>query len=350
MKSDLFVGDLHIQVNNLEDSKKLLEFVRATFVENDCGRLVLLGDIFHTHAVIRQEVAYLTLSFLKDFYYSVVGADRTRIVIIAGNHDGISPISTEQNSVDLILGEFATVISGHNHLVTSDGYVFVPFIHSQDKFLEVGNIGFNTAIRFNSNPVLVCHQTFDGAAYESGMLCPDGVKSDLLPYSVIISGHIHKRQVVNDKVLYLGTPRPITASEANDEKFIYKVRRTEDDKISLTPISTKQITKQYYYFDLNEGELDKIELELQQVNLDKDDVRIRVSGSEAFYEQTKEKYSKLNGKIKLIPNIKRDLSKKINLEASNMTIETALEKYTKEIADIDDSIRGDVWNTIAKML
>ena len=64
----------------------------------------------------------------------------------------------------------------------------------------------------------------------------------------------------------------------------------------------------------------------------------------------KEKYKDLNGKVKFIPNIKKDLSKKINLEASNMSIETALEKYVKEIVDVDEDTRGKIWTTITNLL
>lgn len=349
MIRDLFVGDLHIQPSNLTESEKLLSFIRQVFIENNCRNLILLGDIFHTHSVVRQEVAYLMLNWLKDFYYNVVGASKSRIIIIVGNHDGISPTVTEQNAVDLILGEFGTVVSGGMHLVGDDGFVFMPFVHDQQRFLNHAQLGFQSAIqRGHKDPVLVCHQTFDGAAYESGMPCPDGVKSELLPYSVIISGHIHKRQVVKDKVLYLGTPRPVTAGEINDEKFIFLTGRTEEGVVSFLPVSTKDVVKHYYMIEITEGENEIIDL--SSFSLGKDDIRIRVTGSQAFFDRIKTQNDNLKGNVKFIPNIKRDLSKKISLEASNQSVELALENYVKNIADIDPGIKEEVWQTIAKML
>lgn len=349
MIRDLYVGDLHVQVSNLTETRKLLAFIRQQFIENQCRNLILLGDIFHTHSVVRQEVAYLVLEFLKDFFFNVVKAHRNRIIILVGNHDGISPTITEQNAVDLILGEFATIVSGDMHLVGDDGFVFMPFVYDHNKFLEIQSMAYQASTqRGHKDPILVCHQTFDGAAYESGMLCPDGIKSEALRFSVIISGHIHKRQIVKDKVLYLGTPRAVTAGEVNDEKFIFTVGRTEEGRVSLVPISTKDIVKHYYLTEVTEGVNDS--LDLSQYDLGKDDIRVRVTGSQVFYDTMKAKYKSLKGQVKFIPNIKKDLSKRINLEATNISIELALEGYVKEIADIDPTIKEDVWQTIAKML
>lgn len=349
MVRDLIVGDLHVQVSNLFETQKLLAFIRQVFIENNCRNLILLGDIFHTHSVVRQEVAYLMLNWLKDFYLNVVGTSKSRIIIIVGNHDGISPTITDQNAVDLILGEFATVISGSQSMVGDDGFVFLPFVHNQETFVSTAIMGFQSAQhQGHKDPILICHQTFDGAAYESGMPCPDGVKSELLPYSVIISGHIHKRQVVKDKVLYLGTPRPVTAGEINDEKFIFLTGRTETGVVSFVPVSTKNIVKHYYMVEVTEG-ANEI-LDVSGFDLGKDDVRVRITGSQAFFDRIKSQNENLKGSVKLIPNIKRDLSKKVSLEASNLGVEVALEDYVKNIADIDPSIKEDVWQTISRML
>ncbi|MCS7092615.1 MAG: metallophosphoesterase [Patescibacteria group bacterium] len=345
---DLFVGDLHVQIGNLEDSKRLLEFIKHTFIENKCNRLIFLGDIFHTHAVVRQEVAYLIRSFIKDFFYGAVGADKSKIIILAGNHDGASPTTTEYNAADLILSEFATVVGGENLYVTNDGYVFVPFIYDSKKFLDLAKSGFDTALKFSDIPILVCHQTFNGAAYENGMPCPDGVDANLLPYEVVISGHIHKRQVVADKVLYLGTPRQTNFSEANEDKFVFLARKLDGKKISLIPVKTNHIVKNFYCFELKEG--DSLEIDFDGIDMNKDDVRIRVIGTESFYELVKERYSDYAGLVKFIPVIQKQLSKKIDIEKQGTSIESALEKYVKEVADLDDKIRDEVWKTIVKML
>ncbi len=347
---DLFVGDLHIQISNLEESEKLLSFISRTFIENNCRNLVLLGDIFHTHAVIRQEVAYTVLTFLKGFYYNAVKADKSRIIIIAGNHDGISPTNASKNALDLILSDYATVVSNKDGLV-KDGYVFLPFIHNTDEFIEAAVLNKITATSAGlQDPILVCHQTFDGAAYESGMLCPAGVKSELLPYSVILSGHIHKRQTIKDKVIYVGTPRAITAAENNEDKFIHLVYKDDSGKLNLNEITTRDIVKNYYVFEVYEENPETYSVDLGKVSWEKDIVTIRINGTQIFYEKFLKANEQYLGKVRFIPRIKRDLSKKISMEKTGDSIEVSLEKYIKDVVDLDDEMKEEVWKTINQMI
>jgi DNA repair exonuclease SbcCD nuclease subunit len=353
INKDLIVGDLHIQVGNLEESVRLLDYISSTFVENQCRNLILLGDVFHTHAVIRQEVAYTILSFLKSFYFNVVGANKSRIIIVAGNHDGISPTNAHQNALELILSEFATVVSNKDGFVSQEGYVFLPFIHDSKEFENSAILAYITAKTMGiSDPILICHQTFDGAVYESGAPCPSGVKSEILPYRTIISGHIHKRQIVNEKVVYVGTPRAITAGEANEIKYIHTVYRDESSGgvLRFTQISTKDIVKNYYKFDVDELDSSSHSIDLSNIDLKKDVVTVRVTGTQTFYDKFLEDNKQYLGTVRFVPLIKKDLSKVIRLESNNETVDQSLERYVKNIADLPDSMRGEVWETIQKMM
>lgn len=350
---DLIVGDLHIQVGNLDESVRLLDYIANTFVEYKCRNLILLGDVFHTHAVIRQEVAYVMLNFLKSFYLNVVSANKGRIIIVAGNHDGISPTDASQNALDLILSEFATVISSKEGYVSQEGYVFLPFIHDAKEFENAAILTHITAKTMGiADPVLICHQTFDGAVYESGAPCPSGVKSEILPYRTIISGHIHKRQIVNEKVVYVGTPRAVTAGEANEIKYIHTIHRDDaaDGVLRFTQISTKDVVKNYYKFNVDELDITTHNIDLSDVNLQKDVVTVRVNGTQTFYDRFIEDNKQYLGTVRFIPLIKKDLSKTIALEASNETVDQSLERYVKTIADLPDDMRSEVWETIQKML
>lgn len=348
MSKDLYVGDLHVQPKNLEESQRLADFIVDTFKQNKCDRIVFLGDIFHTHSVVMQQVAYLMVNFFKGLL-QLVGGDKNKIIVLAGNHDGISPTVNSQNAIELILSDYAKVISSGFH-VDAEGYVYLPFMADQEEFIKRANTGFSIAESFDKkHPVLVCHQTFNGAAYESGMLCPGGVDSQALPFTQIISGHIHKRQLVNGKVYYLGTPRAVTAGEVNEEKYIFIIEK--DEILNFTPISTKDIVRNYYSLKINEGDLNLPDLEnMKEICNPKDDLRITVTGSQQFYESVLSHYKSHIGKVKFIPNIRKDLSKKINIEATNMSIESALEKYIKEVADLDQQMKEDVWKIIANSL
>jgi DNA repair exonuclease SbcCD nuclease subunit len=347
---DLVVGDIHAKMSNFYETAKLLSFIQSKFSEMNCRNLILLGDLTNDHAVLRQEIAYQLLDFIKAIHY-MVGTDRRRIIVIAGNHDGASPTSTDKNSVDLLLSQHATVVSGEQAYVLYDlGYVFMPFIHDNSKFTEIANTAYESIYTVDQSPTLFCHQTFDGAAYENGHPCPSGVDSNQIKFDCIISGHIHKRQIINNKVVYVGTPRPVSSSEANDEKFIFAISNV-DGVQNFQPVSTKDIVKHYYTYDIsNDSQCTDILGVLSAMDLTKDDVRIRIEGSQAFYDRTVELLAPFAKGIKIIPNIKKDFEKKVNLEATNDSIETALMKYVSTVADIKDEDRGEIWKTMQNFL
>lgn len=351
MSKDLVVGDLHIQINNLEESRRLLTYIKQVYLENQCRNLILLGDVFHTHSVVRQEVAYLFLEFIKDFYYSAISTDKSKLIIIAGNHDGISPTNATKNALDLIASEFATVISNNDGYISKDGYVFMPFLHNGDDFITLSNNNYDSSLVMGvSDPILICHQTFDGAAYESGAPAPHGVNSDKLKYTSIISGHIHTRQVIKDKVMYVGTPRAVTAGEVNDPKFLHIISRNDDGSLVFNEIPTKDIVKNYYAFDVKEDDALTYNINLEGIDLSKDKVSVRITGTQAFYDRFISENKQFLGVLRFIPKIKKDLDKKIDIEGTGESLEVSLERYVKTIADLDEEMKGDVWQIIQQNL
>ena len=57
----LFIGDLHANTSasNLEDVGEIFKLVDETLEKDQTIQLVcFVGDIFHTHAVVRQEPAF----------------------------------------------------------------------------------------------------------------------------------------------------------------------------------------------------------------------------------------------------------------------------------------------------
>jgi DNA repair exonuclease SbcCD nuclease subunit len=352
---DLVIGDLHAQPNNIEETERLLAFIKATFIEKKCDKLIFLGDLTHTHAVMRQEVGHLLVRFFEDMYYNVVNENQNRLILLVGNHDGISPSITSENALDLTLSHVCNIVGNGPYIDFINNYAYMPFMYDNDKFKEAANNAYTDLIEMGAKdkkPVLFCHQTFDGAAYESGRLCPHGVKSEEIFFTVVISGHIHKFQIVKGKVIYLGTPRPVTAGEANESKHIHTIYRDDSGAINFQSICTDHIVKRYITVELKENSetLENTLQLLEQNDFIKDEVRVRIIGSQAFYDEYSLKCKHINKNIKTIPNVKRDLSKKVNLEATNDSIEVALEKYVKTVADMDIHLKEEVWKVIQAMV
>src|SRR5271154_1096110 len=77
----LRIGDPHAKINNLDEMGRLMDFVLQTAMTHQPERIELLGDLFHTHAVLRLEVQQFWAKYLallsKHFY----------TVVLVGNHD-----------------------------------------------------------------------------------------------------------------------------------------------------------------------------------------------------------------------------------------------------------------------
>lgn len=210
----MYLGDPHVTQNNMEESQKLINFVAKELKKNRCNNLVILGDLFHTHGVIQLPVMEFWEKSIKKLLKIC------RIFIIKGNHDtilgesefsGLTPITyaySKSNQYNLIKALEPTLYGNIG---------FLSYEEDPESFYENANFLYR-----NGAKVLVCHQTFNGAKYESGIFAPDGLDLERLPFETVISGHIHSRQRFN-KLIYPGTAKWDSKSDANEIKGLYIV-------------------------------------------------------------------------------------------------------------------------------
>lgn len=167
-------------------------------VESVSPDLVInLGDTFDTHAVIRSEV-------LGEFYKHVQDiVRRCPYGYVLGNHDMFKPNDSKYHALQSIKVDGFRVITER---FDEGDITFVPYVHDIKQF------------PLNTNRICIAHQTFVGADY--GFYRPDiGVDSDAVSADIIISGHIHKRQMFG-KVIYPGTPFAQNADDVDQDKGV----------------------------------------------------------------------------------------------------------------------------------
>ena len=334
--NDLIIGDMHAQVSNLGDTVRLLEFILQQAIDRSPKRVIFLGDMFHTHAVVRQEIIHIYRRYLQEI------ATVAQVWIISGNHDGISPSNAQINICEATFGELQNV-KVVSSTAWDDDYVYVAFMHDNDKFVSVANGFANT-----QDKILLCHQTFDGACYENGTPIPHGVKGADLNYRAIISGHIHKAQTIG-KVTYVGTPRMVTRGEANDSKFIYHISDGKVHTFELAPICTDHLAKRYFSWKYTEdGGVVKVNVDALNAKIG-DEIKVTVEGSEEFYEAFTKENVNLVGRVRFVPNIKKKLEGRVSIEESG-DIKQAMKKYVLEVADIQPEIREKVWHKVSSLI
>jgi DNA repair exonuclease SbcCD nuclease subunit len=240
----LRVGDPHAKVSNLEEMKKLFLFVADMAKKRRVNRIEILGDLFHSHAVLRLEVQeYWTwaLSLLSDICETIV---------LVGNHDLSGDYGSSFSALSLfnLLNKKNLIIIEKPQCLGAFGYV--PYCHNNDNFIHSA-----LALSDGGARILVCHQTIQGSRYESGLYAPDGVQLGEWSkrFLHVISGHIHAEQEF-ENVIYPGTARWDTTSDANQRKGIWIYEHSEDGRIQTKEfITTDQVCSPLLELTYEEG-------------------------------------------------------------------------------------------------
>lgn len=339
----LIVGDLHAKIDNLQDTEILFGYIETVLLESKADLLVFTGDLYHTHSVLRQEIVSVLQKGFKKLN-SIIHKDR--IILIAGNHDGMSPTSVRVNALRQTLDEYTTVVDDENLPVHLKGskFIFIPFIHNKEKFVQVANSAHVPG------SILVCHGTFNGARYENGFYAPDGVDDSLLSYDFILSGHIHEKQQIG-KVFFVGTPRAVNSSEKWNEANPKALHVFDDEDITnFSVYPTTDLMKCYWNFSVNEN----ADSQLQFLSLlekgsfkKKDKISVTVEGTDVFYKDFSEKYKGLGFALAHEKTEELQASSKLKSTANN--IDQSFKEYVDSIFQDTKENKDKIWNKINKL-
>jgi DNA repair exonuclease SbcCD nuclease subunit len=225
-----------------------MHFIHEVIMEEKPDRIEILGDLFHTHNIVRLEV----LEFWNGWIDTLL-ASETPLYILIGNHD----IGDTSEHAFSALDMFMRVRNKHLHIVKHpfvEGlYAYVSYYHDPKVFIDVANRCYAQGAR-----VLVCHQTFDGSHYENGFYAPDGIDASKIFFDLIVSGHIHTTQDFQKdgkRIVYPGTPKWDTEADANLKKGIWIFEH--DDKtgaiISMELRSTAHVVTEIVHLAWVEG-------------------------------------------------------------------------------------------------
>lgn len=293
----LRVGDPHITVRNIPEAQKLIEHVYDIAWKNQVNRVEFMGDLFHTHAVVRVEV----LDFWKTTFMGFLKAN-IPVLALVGNHDQPGSKEKEQvmNSLN-VFSELATIIDRPRII---DNIAYAPYMSDHNSLIEACERMYQSGAK----KLLVAHQTFTGAQYENGFYAEDGLDPAHIAQDSIISGHIHMQQEIG-KCFYIGTPKWDTMSDANEDKGIWLFEHASDGSVlSKEFFSTKNVVTPIYKHVLTEGE-NEPELIVSAKNY------IELRGQSAWIKKMKKKYKGI-AQIKAVPTDR----KMVRLESTSENI------------------------------
>lgn len=257
----LFVGDVHATVGDLDDCSNLFSGVIQVAKENKAV-VVLLGDQYHNHSLLRLEVIDFWRGIFKRFTEEGISC-----IALVGNHDRSNDSSVYATSMDLHENPLLRII---DKPVTIENVSFISWCKDPNDFVA-------SALMLKGD-ILVCHQTFDGAQYENGFYAKDGINPARVPQSLIISGHIHKKHQFG-KVVYPGTPRWRTVSDANEEKGLLLF---DTDNMESKILDTSKWCKKIFLFEATEQNQDETVAKVKEALAAGHDVTLDVSGKKAW--------------------------------------------------------------------
>jgi DNA repair exonuclease SbcCD nuclease subunit len=303
----LFVGDVHTRSEDIEDCRSLMELVYETAKTNNVDGIVFLGDQHHNHAIVHVEA----IAFWKEAF-TKLGTLGKPIHALVGNHDMPGDTGSDSHAMLAYDG-----IVNTKEGVFGD-FLFVNYKHSKDDFLKT--------CQLSPDSILVCHATFQGAQYENGFYAQDGIEQDLVPNKNIISGHIHLHSNFG-KVFYPGSPRWITASDANEDKFIWMVETSEGNIVNKAPISTGEYCSRI--IKLEDTEENPVTIKASK----KDKLLIHIKGTQQYIDS---RLGKFFGKAQITTQCLDSLIPSLRAsEGIDRAILKALDAYEPKYVSID---------------
>ncbi|HUV84321.1 MAG TPA: metallophosphoesterase [Methanosarcinales archaeon] len=246
----IVIGDPHITIKNIEESKTFFNHIieKIDSLAPKPVDIIILGDGQHNHSIIRLEVLVLWDKIFNDL--SAID-NVANVYYLVGNHDlsGDKNKEREYSSFSVFRGKHPRV-----HIINEpriyNNMAFIPYTSDEETFIKNSQELYDKG----ATETLICHQTFNGAKYETGMYAPEGFEHTKIPQTQILSGHIHIKQEF-DKVFYPGTWRWMTKSDANTEKGYLTFEADDKGTISNREmVSTENICTPIKEYLIEEGD------------------------------------------------------------------------------------------------
>ena len=233
----LISSDLHIHRKlRLEDTIQNLEMIENASTLCHYDSYVVTGDIFHSNRPTIEEITVFA-NHLRN-----IKADQ--ILLVVGNHDEYAKDANSLNWTKIdprikLSDEFDVELEGNRCLFTHK-------VITESKF----------------GP---CNMSLPGVSVE-----------DLKEYDVVVSGHIHRPQVLskNPLVLIPGSLFKVNFGERDDEKYFYSLTLSENKPILLTQnLPTRNMLKIKYLVDekkifVNDKEVKKLSVKNAMIQLE----------------------------------------------------------------------------------
>jgi len=203
--------------------------------------LLVAGDLFHSQPSIKM---------LKEANYSFSKLENTQVVLMAGNHD-YAPEGSKFYEYEWL---------EHVHMLSS-GKVEDVYLENIDTHIY----GFSYETRNITIP-----RYDDIAPYDTSkinILLAHGGEPNYVPidfnklkdskFDYVALGHIHKPEIINERIAYAGSLEPLDKTELGDHGYIYGEVTKESCVIQHVPFAKRKYIKlvKHVEGEITNGEL-----------------------------------------------------------------------------------------------
>lgn len=199
MTKILFVGDQHVQVTNLEEIEKLICFIENVIKNQTPDIVILGGDMLHTHERLHTTALNKACEFI----------DRMRQLVptyvLVGNHDyeGNQQFLTARHWLNPLKEWSNVFIIDTVKTILDDTVILVPYV-PPSKFVEALETHKHLVNgKWKNSVCIFAHQEFYGC--QMGAIQSEVGDKWNEDWPMVISGHIHSRQLIQKNVYYTGS-------------------------------------------------------------------------------------------------------------------------------------------------
>jgi DNA repair exonuclease SbcCD nuclease subunit len=290
----LAIGDLHIQPDTLAEVNVFLKQLDKWLTENPVDLIVILGDTLHTHETVYTECLNKMLEYIR------LCERHAPTEVMVGNHDYINnqqfltpahPFSGWKKSHNIVDYVKVSAVRGKKIVLCP----YVPDGRFHEALRTVGD-------EWKSAACIFAHQLFDGA--KMGPIVSKGVEKWDEKSPMVISGHIHDKQLVQENLWYTGSSMQISFGEREDHT-ISLVYLPDEGIPLIEEVNIHPPTKKTVYFDIAKAK----EMKLPE----EENVRVKVTlsgDSEEFktFKKTAEYKKLLEKGVKVVFKQKRNVA------------------------------------------
>ena len=193
----LVIGDPHFKKNNIPLMCNMGKKIASIIDTNELSGVVVLGDVLDKHENVNSNVLSTAVEFLSMI------KSKTKLYLIIGNHDRINNSDFMSN-----IHPFTALKSWENTVVVDTTkkviiggatFIFVPYVFPGRFHEAVTACG-----DFRDATAIFAHQEFYGC--KMGAIKSRDGDSWEKDNPLVITGHIHDYQKLQNNIIYVGTP------------------------------------------------------------------------------------------------------------------------------------------------